>query len=469
MDDNRKRFPFPEALPGKRGGKWDIKERAVSGKIGGLCSPALREMAVPLGPTPQERNIRKHELLHAAFSPGVVPIDPAAHPDFVQVAEDARIQCIGLHAGVTWADGGFDLPDLRKTLVERACSSKALDEDHLRMILILVARWGTPDFDTWINGIRAKRAPKMKQIAGQVSRLLYEHLPRHYVKAAHNPESAIDLAKALTTLFLPEAQPQPEPKSASLPSSLTPGTGQKQTPAEKIEHKKELQKATRKAESNNIPSRTGRKREKPELPLWGKMLIERPLLSKPLRARIKSVDKSVDWRPATEGSGVRYPHRWAVDRAIFASKRSRVGGTVVIDASGSMSLEPADLLKILISAPAATVACYSGTFTGPHKATGGHGVLRILALRGRRVADRFVAQPCEGQNCIDGPMLQWLGTQKGPRLWISDGLVVGAGGDRSEVHVADAQRLQKAGRIIRIPKPNLAGDILAFIHKRWGK
>lgn len=92
--------------------------------------------------------------------------------------------------------------------------------------------------------------------------------------------------------------------------------------------------------------------------------------------------------------------------------------------------------------------------------------MRILASGGRRVADSFVACPSRGENCIDGPVLAWLATQKGPRLWISDGVVVGAGGDRSPEHVADANRLLKAGRIFRVEKPDLAGDILAFIQRK---
>ena len=95
---------------------------------------------------------------------------------------------------------------------------------------------------------------------------------------------------------------------------------------------------------------------------------------------------------------------------------------MLIDASGSMQLEPKDLKEILQNAPGCTVGVYSGNSVD--------GVLRILAQAGRQVDERWITAPAGGANVIDGPALQWLSKQPKPRIWVSDGQVTGKN-DRS--------------------------------------
>lgn len=110
---------------------------------------------------------------------------------------------------------------------------------------------------------------------------------------------------------------------------------------------------------------------------------------------------------------MRSPHRWASDRRIFAGAVRRPGGSVRIDASGSMSLMPADLLKIVTAAAGALVACYNGKSEG-------WGAIRALARDGLRVPDRLVRAPLESAgNVIDGPALRWLAARPTPLIWVS--------------------------------------------------
>lgn len=123
------------------------------------------------------------------------------------------------------------------------------------------------------------------------------------------------------------------------------------------------------------------------------------------------------YRPTDEGAFMAYPARYAVDRAIFRkSRRQKEGGTVLIDASGSMSLTNADIDKMLDAVNSSVlVAVYSGR--------GLTGDLAIVAKDGLRADVGYLER--HGGNCIDEPALEWLGRQPEPRIWISDGGVTG--------------------------------------------
>src|SRR5262249_53603469 len=124
-------------------------------------------------------------------------------------------------------------------------------------------------------------------------------------------------------------------------------------------------------------------------------------------------------RAASEGVLPRYAYRWPIDQAIFQRAARVRGGTVLIDTSGSMSLDAAGIDRILsASSGAALVAIYSGKDKV--------GELRIVARDGRRADARDLA-PFGRGNVVDEPALAWLAKQDGPRLWISDGGVTGVG------------------------------------------
>jgi hypothetical protein len=126
-----------------------------------------------------------------------------------------------------------------------------------------------------------------------------------------------------------------------------------------------------------------------------------------------------DWRPATEGTVIRYPGRYCIDRAIFRRLVRRRGGSVLVDTSGSMSLDANDIERILRGAPAATlVAMYSGS--------GKKGELRVVARDGRRATAKHL-EPFGPGNIVDTHALAWLAKQPAPRVWISDGHVTGVG------------------------------------------
>jgi hypothetical protein len=115
---------------------------------------------------------------------------------------------------------------------------------------------------------------------------------------------------------------------------------------------------------------------------------------------------------------LRYPHRAAIDGAVFRRAVRRSGGTVLVDASGSMRLRRHELSRIVDAAGAILVGIYAGDGTA--------GELRIVARNGRRAADEALDPPGSG-NIVDLPCLEWLAEQRPPRIWVSDGRVTGIG------------------------------------------
>lgn len=149
----------------------------------------------------------------------------------------------------------------------------------------------------------------------------------------------------------------------------------------------------------------------------GEMTIEEPPLRRSAVGRMQK-----KWRSIDEGVYPRYPHRLLVDGRVFARRCRVPGGAVLIDHSGSMSLAPEQVSRMVELAPGCVVASYSGS--------GDKGVLRVLAKNGGRAEDDQCRPPFGGGNIVDYPALRWLYAQRHPRIWVSDFGVTGVD-DRS--------------------------------------
>ncbi len=150
---------------------------------------------------------------------------------------------------------------------------------------------------------------------------------------------------------------------------------------------------------------------------WGSMEIHTPPLSVNLQARLKN---SRAYRPSDFGYNPKYINRWCVDKKIFKQKLNVKGGTILIDASGSMDFSGEDILEIMKLLPAVNIAMYNGSYN--------HGDLRIIAKNGMRVNDTYLEKHSGRGNVVDGPALEWLATMPARRIWVSDMHVFGAEG-----------------------------------------
>jgi hypothetical protein len=172
---------------------------------------------------------------------------------------------------------------------------------------------------------------------------------------------------------------------------------------------------------------------------WCPMTIKQP----PRPNRFPSKMRSRSWKPTDQGTVLRYVQRYCSgDGTIFAAKGQKPGGcTVLIDASGSMRFSAEEILQVMQLMPAALIAAYDGDDT--------KGELRILAKKGRRVDSHHFKGPVGG-NAVDGPALEWLSKQAGPRYWVSDGHIVGYRGARTPAMYAAVYKTCRDANILRV-------------------
>lgn len=148
---------------------------------------------------------------------------------------------------------------------------------------------------------------------------------------------------------------------------------------------------------------------------WGDMQIHEPPLNVNLQGRLKN---SRHYRPADFGYNPKYINRYCIDKKIFKQKQNVKGGTILIDASGSMDFTGKDILDIMQLLPAVNIAMYNGSYNT--------GDLRIIAKNGMRVDDTYLSSHSGKGNVIDGPALRWLASMPARRIWVSDMYVFGA-------------------------------------------
>jgi len=149
---------------------------------------------------------------------------------------------------------------------------------------------------------------------------------------------------------------------------------------------------------------------------WGNMEIHQPPLTVNLQGRLKN---SRQYRSADFGYNPKYINRYCIDKKIFKQKQNVKGGTILIDASGSMCFDGKDILDIMQLLPAVNIAMYNGW--------GNTGHLHVIAKNGMRVSEKYMHENSGAGNVVDGPALQWLASMPARRIWVSDMKVFGIG------------------------------------------
>lgn len=173
-------------------------------------------------------------------------------------------------------------------------------------------------------------------------------------------------------------------------------------------------------------------------PKFMTMAIARPALKRRLQ-QARDYGRSV--RPTYAGGPLRYPTRalpGVGDGRVFGGVAPGTHGSLLIDYSGSMQLSREDIVAILSACPRMRIATYCGN------ASLNHGELRILADHGR-IADEV--RHYGDANGVDGPALEWLAKQPGPRIWVCDGHVTGLGDHGSAVLSARCDAIKRAHSI----------------------
>jgi hypothetical protein len=101
-------------------------------------------------------------------------------------------------------------------------------------------------------------------------------------------------------------------------------------------------------------------------------------------------------------------------KGLFSKRvRQKPGGTVVIDASGSMQPSIESLTALARKVPTATIAYYSGNEHAK-------GVLAIFANKGKRFDGMLPGNTLRGGNAVDLPAVRWLMDHPKPWTFVSD-------------------------------------------------
>lgn len=171
---------------------------------------------------------------------------------------------------------------------------------------------------------------------------------------------------------------------------------------------------------------------------WGEMEIVMAPLLRHFRAKAR-----VNGTASPDGSHPKHWARWYLDRSVWDRKGKRPGGTLLIDISGSMSWAQNITKQLIEATPAMTIAVYGQT------GDNGYGRLTVIARHGRLVSDSYpYRHGYNGGNGVDGPALEWLAQQPEPRVWFSDGQVVGRQAQAVNLF-EEAARLCRLGNIHR--------------------
>ena len=402
----------------------------------GMTSIQERKILVPL--VEGARSVALHELAHVKFSPKSLPkVDFDIR--YLMAVEDARI-----NLGLVWIGLPLMLTAGEIAQVARLAQQDLAERDLLAYVLRAIAAQGTNAEEAMLREL-GSQPEKVRDLAYSTIRRVRIALLRAR-RSRKSPVASFRVARRLAAELARDLEPQLErlgfPRRLPFPLQLA-GAGCCLGHGHAGPHA--LARGRRGAKGSGEGEGT------PEDCPSGEMRVvvaALPHCMPNLRGSARGRGRATD-----EGSLPRYMHRWPLDRAIFRRRAHVRGGTVMVDTSGSMSLDAAGIDSILMaSSGAALVAMYSGT----EKA----GELRIVARDGHR-ADPKDLVPFGRGNIIDEPALEWLAHQGGPRLWISDGGVTGVGDTTSAALQRRCKEIVERAGIRRVKTVAEAAAFLA--------
>jgi hypothetical protein len=410
---------FPEFLQETKGRKWKIHstplEKMISKGIIPHADTVGRKAHIPSDNSDTARAIRAHEMSHISHSPRKSPADWAKEigvgVNTILSVEDCRVNNILQNLGIDIKDMIDE--HISKTLLMRRSSEV---EEHIvgeesrdaTLRFVAFSVYNTPLFEHFKKFVSPEVLVDFKNAYKALATYTPETEP--IIPAGDNFEQC---CKMLDKHF--KGSPAMIVNGILIcPSSY--GAGEKE--------KARLAKGKGKL-------RTGRDIE------WGTMDIITVDLHIP-----KSVGLVTPGPSGSDyGDNPAFIHRTLTDGKIFRrKKKNRIGGTILIDNSGSMGLHPEQIYRLVDLAPYCKIATYNGFEES--------GDLVIIADHGR-ISDPKNFHSRGGMNVIDGPALLWLAEQKKPRIWVSDGCVTGVYDHTSERLEKEAEDIISRNMITR--------------------
>ncbi len=457
---NSKAYPYPEIVTGE---KWEVIG-TVNNSPAGSTDNLNRQMTVPLDRECTEcginhsRMIRRHELGHAKWSPKTMgKLKPGVRAEAVHVLEEVRVNHLLYENKLALSEPSKCLDTIQQETM------KLVYESGIAEIILmgLASKWKVPDNDTnrrfasfkyndeytvmsacfnmikdddTVTDYRKQQIMYAERVISTYHQKIINHSYGQTISYRKVQKYAEQLSRILD--MFRDAPTQDEvykPKPKHTAPGMDEGKGESEESSNELGGGT-LEQRTRDDISQLLyrsSQGTGR---------WGEMFTHQPPLSVNLQSRLRN---GRSYRPSDFGYSPKYINRYCIDKKIFKQKMTALGGTILIDASGSMSFNGQDILEVMQQLPAVTIAMYNGK--------GDTGDLRIIAKNGKRVSEKYLDEHSGYGNVVDGPALEWLGKQPARRLWVSDMHVFGAHGETNGFNLmADVNNLVRKYNIINL-------------------
>lgn len=447
-------------------GRWDIHGcEAVSGVP--MTQVDTRKMFAPLYDDELSRHIRAHEMFHAKVSPTTKQFEKWRGRGYAKdktliVCEELRVNTLLFEAGFEpekYLKGGsekFDGQNLSShndfanaVLYAMAVRRSAGWQDYLDGIAVNKPEWVAP-----ITKFANEACAYFDKVVTPADNMRHG-LPLHATgtKLEQNGFGYTEsLAKWVETLIDATQESKPDEKKDGQ-------TGKSDSLTEK--QLKELMKKlgeTGEKQRENLEWSRGRIPKRGVGDMWGELRVAKPMLDKSVMGAIgrKKIASQTGKNPRRIGRLLSDPERRIFDRSVKGA-----GGVVLIDTSGSMSLSEEEVSEIVMNAPSALVAMYSG---GAYKPKPN---LWVIANKGRMC--RKLPRP-HGSNEVDGHALRWAVKQRqrhnSPIIWVSDGGVTGKRDAFDFDLVLDCVKVCKKHGIYVVPDPPTAIALLKKLKAR---
>ena len=456
---NSKAYPYPEIVTGE---KWEVVG-TINNSPDGSTDNLNRQMTVPLDRECTEcginhsRMIRRHELGHAKWSPKTMgKLKPGVRAEAVHVLEEVRVNHLLYENNLA-----LSKPSKCLDVIEQQTMKLVYESGIAEIILMgLASKWKVPDNDTNRRYASYKYNDEYTVMSACFNMIKNDDTVTDYRKQqiVYAERIITRFFQSITkhgygkTISYRKVQKYAEPLSAILDMFRdAPTQDEVYKPKPKPNTASSGSSESEEQESNELGGGSLEQRTRDDLAellyrstqgtgRWGEMYMHQPPLSVNLQSRLKN---GRSYRPADFGYNPKYINRYCIDKKIFKQKITAPGGTILIDASGSMSFDGQDILEVMQQLPAVTIAMYNGKSD--------YGDLRIIAKNGKRVTEKYLDEHSGYGNVVDGPALEWLGTQPARRIWVSDMHVFGAHGDTAGFNLmAEVNTLVRKYNIINL-------------------
>lgn len=356
--------------------------------------------------TPPDAFRRVHEVMHANNSNAFDY--PTIHPKVKNIIEDCRIHM----RFWPWKDR-----ETPQVIAESAASIMQIERDGISAALAKAKGMkltATQKLEIQFSRFASHlRATAIASTMGSKADLIpIADAPKEYVDLSNLVNQLLrdgkqhEAAVLVQATFFPEKEEDEENKKKREKNETSDyeevQEAERETSIAKEAKTKEELKAIEEAMRQHLEGDMG----------YGSYADRMPIIE--LAHTIATTHMTSGYRPSTSGPRI---HRPALRKPVLPQrifwKRSPVapGGAILFDSSGSMSVNDEMLQDCCLRAPAATIAYYFGY-------GGGKGKLIVYARGGMR-APQIHPVECR-DNAVDGPALEWLMQQEGPRIFVTD-------------------------------------------------